>query len=166
MKSFLLVSAIAAISLIATGCGSSPAQPAVQNSAPSPNTTATAPVKKEEPAKNVTLESLVQAFKNGGVEAETPAKMEAKDYGAAPKLGNGMRIFVPSLGKDSGGRVLQFDNKSDLEGMKKYYDDLGKASAIAFSHTYAKGLFLLQMNGTMKEDQFIKYKEIMDKVIK
>ena len=35
-----------------------------------------------------------------------------------------------------------------------------------FSHTYAKGNFLLQMNGDMEDAQFNKYKEVMDKVIK
>lgn len=35
-----------------------------------------------------------------------------------------------------------------------------------FSHTYAKGNFLLQMNGDMKDEEFNKYKEAMDKVAK
>ncbi|PES99510.1 hypothetical protein CN491_01265 [Bacillus cereus] len=31
-----------------------------------------------------------------------------------------------------------------------------------FSHTYAKGNFLLQMNGDMKDEEFVKYKDVMD----
>ncbi|KZD29422.1 hypothetical protein B4082_4529 [Bacillus cereus] len=35
-----------------------------------------------------------------------------------------------------------------------------------FSHTYAKGKYLLPMNGQMKDNEFNKYKEVMDKIIK
>jgi hypothetical protein len=130
-------------------------------SAPTP-----APVKKEEPVKAVTLESLTQAFKDAGGEAESPTKMEAKDYGLAPKLGNGLRILVPSLGVDAGGRLFQFENKADLDNIKKYYDELDKSSSMFYSYTFAKGLFLIQMSGSMKEDQFKKYQDVMDKLIK
>ncbi|MEK3916052.1 hypothetical protein [Paenibacillus sp. FSL H7-0331] len=165
-KQFILYSSIAAICLFASGCGSAPNQTNVQSSSTPATVPATAPAKKEETIKAVTLESLVQAFKDGGLEAETPTKMEAKDYGMAPKLGNGLRVLVPSLGKDIGGRVLQFENKADLDNIKKYYDELGKSSAMLYSFTYAKGLFLIQMSGDMKEDQFKKYQDVMDKLIK
>ncbi len=35
-----------------------------------------------------------------------------------------------------------------------------------FSPTYAKGNFLLQINGDMEDAEFNKYKEVMDKTIK
>lgn len=35
-----------------------------------------------------------------------------------------------------------------------------------FSHTHANGNFLLQMNGDMKDEEFTKYKDVMDKFIK
>lgn len=56
--------------------------------------------------------------------------------------------------------------KKDLEKSKKYYDELGNSSPLLFSHTYAKGDSLLQMNVDMNDKEFNKYKEIMDKVAK
>lgn len=35
-----------------------------------------------------------------------------------------------------------------------------------FSHTHEKDYFLLQMNGDMKDEEFAKYKDVMDKFIK
>ncbi len=78
----------------------------------------------------------------------------------------GKRIMVPALGEDSGGRLFEITKKEDLEKVKKYYDELGNSSPMLFSHTYAKGNFLLQMNGDMKDEEFTKYKDVMDKFIK
>lgn len=62
--------------------------------------------------------------------------------------------------------MFEFSKKEDLEKAKKYYDELGNSSPMLFSHTYAKGNFLLQINGDMKDEEFNKYKEVMDKVVK
>ncbi|RKF52653.1 hypothetical protein BCY92_06415 [Bacillus wiedmannii] len=56
--------------------------------------------------------------------------------------------------------------KEDLEKVKKYYDELGNSAPMLFSHTHAKGNFLLQMNGDMKDEECAKYKDVMDKYIK
>ncbi len=61
---------------------------------------------------------------------------------------------------------LSLKTKKILKKAKKYYDDLGNGNQMLFSHTYAKGNFLIQMNGDMEDAQFNKYKEVMDKVIK
>ena len=74
--------------------------------------------------------------------------------------------MVPALGEDSGGRLFKFKNTSDLEKAKSYYDELSNSGPLFFSHTYAKGDFLLQMNGDMKDEEFAKYKQVMDEVIK
>ena len=58
------------------------------------------------------------------------------------------------------------NGKEDLEKAKKYYDDLSNSAPMLFSHTYAKGNFLVQMNGDMKDEEFAKYKDVMDKFIK
>lgn len=79
---------------------------------------------------------------------------------------DGKRILVPALGQDNGCRLFEFSKKEDLEKAKKYYDDLSNSSPMLFSHTYAKGNFLVQMNGDMKDEEFNKYKEVMDKTIK
>ena len=79
---------------------------------------------------------------------------------------DGKRILTPKLGGDKDVHVFEFSKKEDLEKVKKYYDELGNSAPMLFSHTYAKGNFLLQMNGDMKDEEFNKYKEVVDKVVK
>ncbi|MCU5242307.1 stress protein [Bacillus cereus] len=108
---------------------------------------------------NVTVGKVIEEFK-----ADNPSDLPEKEFGNTRK--EAKRILVPALGEDSGSRIFEFKNKEDLEKAKKYYDDLGNGNQMLFSHTYAKGNFLIQMNGDMEDAQFNKYKEIMDKVIK
>ncbi|EJR82339.1 stress protein [Bacillus cereus] len=113
---------------------------------------------------NVTVGKVIEEFKAAGLEAENPSDLPEKEFGNTRK--EAKRILVPALGENSGGRIFEFKNKEDLENAKKYYDDLGNGNQMLFSHTYAKGNFLIQMNGDMEDAQFNKYKEVMDKVIK
>ncbi|PDY26600.1 stress protein [Bacillus thuringiensis] len=113
---------------------------------------------------NVTVGKVIEEFKAAGLEAENPSDLPEKEFGNTRK--EAKRILVPALGEDSGGRIFELKNKEDLEKAKKYYDDLGNGNQMLFSHTYAKGNFLIQMNGDMEDAQFNKYKEVMDKVIK
>jgi len=113
---------------------------------------------------NVTVSKVIEEFKAAGLEADNPSDLPEKEFGNTRK--EAKRILVPALGEDSGGRIFEFKNKEDLEKAKKYYDDLGNGNQMLFSHTYAKGNFLIQMNGDMEDTQFNKYKEVMDKVIK
>ncbi|HDR7471882.1 stress protein [Bacillus toyonensis] len=113
---------------------------------------------------NVTVGKVIEEFKAAGLEADNPSDLPEKEFGNTRK--EVKRILVPALGEDSGGRIFEFKNKEDLEKAKKYYDDLGNGNQMLFSHTYAKGNFLIQMNGDMEDAQFNKYKEVMDKVIK
>ncbi|HDR7850992.1 TPA: stress protein [Bacillus toyonensis] len=112
---------------------------------------------------NVTVGKVIEEFKAAGLEAENPSDLPEKEFGNTRK--EAKRILVPALGEDSGGRIFEFKNKEDLEKAKKYYEDLGNGNQMLFSHTYAKGNFLIQMNGDMEDAQFNNYKEVMDKVI-
>ncbi|PEP22052.1 stress protein [Bacillus wiedmannii] len=122
------------------------------------------PKQEEKKPEPVTTTSLISEFKKAGLEAENPTDLEQKEFGNMRK--DGKRILTPKLGEDKGGRVFEFSKKEDLEKAKKYYDDLGNSAPMLFSHTYTKGKFLLQMNGDMKDEEFNKYKEVMDKVVK
>ncbi|WP_242308865.1 stress protein [Bacillus cereus group sp. BfR-BA-01524] len=113
---------------------------------------------------NVTVGKVIEEFKAAGLEAENPSDLLEKEFGNTRK--EAKRILAPALGEDSSGRIFEFKNKEDLEKAKKYYDDLGNGNQMLLSHTYAKGNFLIQMNGEMEDAQFNKYKEVMDKVIK
>lgn len=120
--------------------------------------------KKEKKEVKVTVDSIITEFKNAGLEAENPTDLPQKEFGNMRK--EGKRIVVPALGEDKGGRLFEITKKEDLEKAKKYYDELGNSAPMLFSHTYAKGNFLLQMNGDMKDEEFAKYKDIMDKLVK
>ncbi|HFJ9472418.1 stress protein [Bacillus cereus group sp. MYBKT111-2] len=122
------------------------------------------PKQEEKKPEPVTTTSLINEFKKAGIEAENATDLPKKEFGNMRK--DGKRILTPALGEDKGGRVFEFSKKEDLEKAKKYYDELGNSAPMLFSHTYAKGNFLLQMNGDMKDDEFNKYKEVMDKVVK
>ncbi|WP_433775603.1 stress protein [Bacillus wiedmannii] len=122
------------------------------------------PKQEEKKPEPVTTTSLISEFQKAGLEAENAADLEQKEFGNMRK--DGKRILTPKLGEDKGGRVFEFSKKEDLEKAKKYYDDLSNSAPMLFSHTYAKGNFLLQMNGDMKDEEFNKYKEVMDKVVK
>lgn len=113
---------------------------------------------------NVTVGKVIEEFKVAEIEAEEPSDLPEKEFENTRK--EAKRILVPALGEDSGGRIFEFKNKEDLEQAKKYYDDLGNGNQMLFSHTYAKGNLLLQMNGDMEDAEFKTYKEVMDKVIK
>lgn len=114
--------------------------------------------------KTVTVDEIITEFNNTGLEAQDPTDLPQKEFGNIRE--EGKRILVPHLGKDQGGRIYKFKNKEDLEKAKKYYDELGNTSPILFSHTYAKGKYLLQMSGQMKDDEFYNYKVVMDNVVK
>lgn len=114
--------------------------------------------------KTITVDEIISEFNNAGLDAKDPTDLPQKEFGNIRE--EGKRILVPHLGKDRGGRIYKFKNKEDLEKAKSYYDELGNSSPILFSHTYAKGKYLLQMSGQMKDDEFNNYKIIMDKVVK
>jgi hypothetical protein len=105
---------------------------------------------------------VIEAFKEAGLEAESPKKMTKDDFGMAPmKSEDGLRFLIPSLGEDNGGRIISYKNSKDLDEMKKYYDDLGKNSAIFFSWTTKHENILVQINGDLEESEFKKYEKAL-----
>jgi hypothetical protein len=105
--------------------------------------------------------NVLAAFKANGLEAESTYTMKPKDYGLGPYLGRGTRFIIPSLCSDCGGRIFDFDNANDLSAVENYYVSLGKASAALFSWTFKNGNVLMQINGTLPEDQAFKYRDIL-----
>nr|WP_255289880.1 stress protein [Bacillus cereus] len=120
--------------------------------------------KQEKKETKVTVDSIMIEFKNVGLQVENQTNLPQKKFGNLRK--EGKRIVVPTLGEDKGGRLFEITKKEDLEKVNKYYDKLGNSAPMFFSHTHAKGNFLLQMNGDMKDEEFAKYKDVMDKFIK
>ncbi|SFD50378.1 hypothetical protein SAMN04488168_14611 [Bacillus sp. 491mf] len=155
MKKTLIIGALCLSLASLTACGNTN-----EKSSTEPKQEA----KKAKKETKVTVDSLITEFKNAGLQAENPTDLQQKEFGNTRK--EGKRIITPALGEDKGGRIFEFKNKEDLEKAKKYYDDLGNGNQMLFSHTYAKGNFLLQMNGEMKDEEFAKYKDVMNKLVK
>lgn len=89
----------------------------------------------ESTKKQLTTNNLIEAFKSAGFETEKPTDLEQKEFGNIRE--EGKRILVPSLGENAGGRIFKFRNDTDLNIAKYYYDELGNAASIFFSHTYS-----------------------------
>jgi hypothetical protein len=116
-------------------------------------------------AKTVSVDDAIAAFKNAGLEAESPRKMTKDDYGMAPmKAKEAKYILIPSLCEDCGGRVFSFENEEDLKQTKAYYDELGKESAMLFSWTLAKGNILVQLNGDLPEEKYKEYEKALNEL--
>lgn len=115
-------------------------------------------------AKDITVDDIVQAFKDADLEVGEVTEMNKKEFGDVRK--EGKRILIPSLGDDAGGRLMSFNKGKDLETTKAYYVDLGKSGPMFYSHTHQSGKFLLQMNGDMEDAEFEKYVKAMDSVVK
>lgn len=113
---------------------------------------------------NVTTNDIIEQFKSDGLEIGEVTDLDDSEYGNTRE--EGKRILVPSLGEDAGGRLFIFKDEDGLKEAKKYYDDLGDAGSMFYSHTYQNGLILLQMNGDMSDEEFEKFKASIDKSVK
>jgi hypothetical protein len=113
--------------------------------------------------KQRSVDDVVKAFKDAGLEAEHPKKMTKDDFGLAPmKSEEGKHITLPSVCEDCGGRVLSYENDEDLDQMKKYYDELGKESAMLFSWTIKKDNILVQLSGDLPEEKYKEYRKAVE----
>ncbi|UXR31870.1 hypothetical protein [Staphylococcus simulans] len=119
--------------------------------------------------KNYDVKDITKGFKDDGLTVNEEREMTRHDYGIAPMKAKEGVIFGVEKGYDDqymNGRLMKFDNKDDLEQTKKYYDEVGKESALLYSHTYSKDDFLLQMNGEIDDKTFEKYKKSMENTLK
>ncbi|WP_458353427.1 hypothetical protein [Peribacillus frigoritolerans] len=118
----------------------------------------------QEP-KEVTVDDVINTFKEEGLEAEEARKMTKDDYGMAPmKAEEAKIVLLPSVCEDCGGRIFSFENEDDLLQTKAYYDEMGKESAILFSWTLNKDNILVQLNGDLPEEKYNEYKKALENI--
>jgi hypothetical protein len=110
----------------------------------------------------LTADNILAALKSANLEAENARELTKDDYGLAPFVCQGKRFFIPSLGKDSGGRLFVCDNNEDRDKLAEYYKKLGESSAAFFSWTFARGNVLLQLNGNLPEAEAKKYEAALN----
>ena len=87
----------------------------------------------------------------------------------------GTRFTIPSLerptgeakvgGPDNGvgGRVFTFESEEDLAPVRDYYEELGRASGMLFSHVFVEGNTLLQINGELPKNRAKEYEAVLRK---
>ncbi|MCJ1657187.1 hypothetical protein MT340_011915 [Staphylococcus sp. NRL 16/872] len=110
------------------------------------------------------ISDVTNKFKKEGLNVDNLKKMKREDFGMAPMKAKDAKMFTVTDNKNA--RILKFENENDLKDTKKYYDELGKASGIFYSHTYAKDDILMQMNGDIDDKVFDKYKDAMKEALK
>ncbi|MGD6886776.1 hypothetical protein [Staphylococcus shinii] len=113
--------------------------------------------------KTIEPSKVIKGFKDDGLNVKNEKEMKKEDYGSAPMKAEKAKIFEVEDGKNA--RLFMFKSDDDLKETKKYYDKLGKSSAILYSHTYSKNNYLLQMNGEIDDSTFKKYKKSLSKTL-
>jgi hypothetical protein len=121
-------------------------------------TTSSSTQKKEA----ISLDSILEKFKDDGLTVDEAKYMNKEDFGMAPMSAKEAKIFgiqKDDSGDYMNGRIFLFEKEKDLTKTKDYYDELGKESAMAFSYTAAneKKLILMQFNGDLSQDLVQKY---------
>lgn len=113
--------------------------------------------------KTIEPSKVITGFKDDGLTVKNLKDMNKEDYGPTPMKAEKAKMFEVKDGKHA--RLFMFTSDDDLQETKKYYDELGKSSAILYSHTYKKNNYLLQMNGEIDERTFNKYKKSLNKTL-
>lgn len=122
------------------------------------------PTPAPQPA-GIPIDAVIAAFRAAGLEAEDVRPLTKDDYGMAPMMATeALRFYIPALGEGAGGRLFAFANQADLETTQKFYVEMGRASALAFSWTFARANILVQINGDLPEDQARKYEKALQDI--
>jgi len=110
-----------------------------------------------------TSDQAIEAFEAATLEVEGVRPMTVDDYGPAPMTAvEGTRFLIPSLCEGCGGRVFSFASQKDLEAMEHYYVELGRATAWLFSWVFVKDNIVVQINGTLPEEQARQYEAALN----
>jgi hypothetical protein len=126
-----------------------------------------------------TSEGVVQAFRDEGLEVgESYDVDEEEGPNPVPRTyKEGTRFTIPSLerpageakvgGPDNGvgGRVFTFESEEDLAPVRDYYEGLGRASGMFFSHVFVEGNTLVQINGELPESRADEYEAALRKTV-
>lgn len=151
----LIFSAALVLSLGLAGCGDSST-----NKNPKGTDSNT---EEEQKILAKTTNDVIKHFKDDNLGLGEVSDLPSDEFGNIRK--EGKRLLVPSLGDDAGGRLFLFANEENLQKAKSYYDELGNSGPMFYSHTHRSGLFLIQMNGDMEDNEFAKYAASLEKAV-
>lgn len=122
----------------------------------------TAACSSSEGESAITLDDIVTKFREAGLEIEVPTESISEEHGFTNLGFKDVRyILVPALGEGEGGYLFLFENKTDLEKLKDFYEEPGKSTLMPNSHAYAQDNILLQMSDQMSQTEFDRYVEVI-----
>ncbi|WP_430023641.1 stress protein [Paenibacillus sp. MABNR03] len=122
----------------------------------------TAACSSSESESAITLDDIVTEFQEAGLEIETPTGSIREEHGLANLGFKDVRhILVPALGEGEGGYLFLFEDKTDLEKLKDFYEEPGKSTLMPNSHAYAQDNILLQMSDQMSQTEFDRYVKVI-----
>jgi hypothetical protein len=112
-----------------------------------------------------TIKEAQNAIISASLEFVNPTEMTKDDYGTAPMTADqAIRFLVPSICSDCGGRLFTFTSQENLDLMFKYYDELGKKSALFFTWVFVKDNVLIQINGDLPESISLEYQAALNAI--
>jgi hypothetical protein len=105
-------------------------------------------------------EEVIQTFRDEGLEVgETQQVDREGDRSFVPKTYEEQVSFtIPSQGERVGGRVFTFESQEDLEQVREHYEGFGELFS---SHVYVEDEVLVQISGSMPEDDAERYGEVL-----
>src|SRR5215207_2340359 len=106
-----------------------------------------------------TVEEVIQAFREGLEVGETRQVDREVDRSFVPKTYKEQVSFtVPSQGERVRGWVFTFESPEDLEQVREHYEGFGELFS---SYVYVKNKVLVQISGSMPEEQAERYGEVL-----
>lgn len=112
----------------------------------------------------VTVYDIAESFSKESLEGVVNGDLPSKgSFGGIRK--EGIRVLIPSLGEDQGGRLFEFYDINSASKAKEAYDINAKKGPDFFSHVHQNGRFLLQMTGKLDVRVFANYTKTMDETL-
>lgn len=145
-----LLIGILAVSLLA-GCSSDNA-----------SFTATETPQSFEQSRSIELDAVIKGFEKEGLELGEISTLTDSEFGDVKE--KGLRILIPSLGDDIGGRLYKFHDPAGLKTAKDFYADINDLGPTRYVHTHSSGDLLLQMSGDMPKEDFEAYAAVLDEL--
>ena len=108
---------------------------------------------------------VIQAFEEAGLEVGQPYPVDEDPNWTSnmvPKTYEEGTHFDAT--EDQGGQVLVFENRRDLEVMKKYWENFNEKGGFLYSHVYERDNALLHINGKLPKSRADEYNEIFQAV--
>lgn len=138
-------------------------KPYTKNKEPESSSSSTEQTTSSSEQAATDLDDIIETFTQQSLVVYNPRDMTKEDFGIAPMSATSAKIFslieTDIEEEQQNARLLTFDNVDDLKATKKYYDDLGKDSAMLFSYTAVNEdeLVLMQFNGQLPQELVEKY---------